>query len=83
MSNNMIEIKGLFKQFNNVQVLKGIDLIVKEGEKVVILGPSGSGKSTLLRCINYLETPTKGEIKINGHSFENGDKKIKRSILLS
>ncbi|WP_341302901.1 amino acid ABC transporter ATP-binding protein [Lysinibacillus sp. FSL H8-0500] len=73
----MIEIKGLFKQFNNVQVLKGIDLIVKEGEKVVILGPSGSGKSTLLRCINYLETPTKGEIKINGHSFENGDKKNK------
>ena len=62
----MIKIRGLKKNFGNLEVLKGIDLDVAEKEVVVIIGPSGSGKSTLLRCINYLEEPTSGTIKIDG-----------------
>lgn len=65
-SKNMIEIQGLNKYFGDLHVLKDIDLTVKEGEKLVIIGPSGSGKSTLIRCINYLEEPTSGSIKIDG-----------------
>lgn len=60
----MINIKNLRKSFNNLEVLKGINLTVKKGEVVVIIGPSGSGKSTFLRCINYLETPNEGVIEI-------------------
>lgn len=60
----MIKIKGLNKYFGDLHVLKDINLEVKEGEKLVIIGPSGSGKSTLIRCINYLEEPTSGEIQI-------------------
>jgi glutamine transport system ATP-binding protein len=62
----MIKIRGLKKNFANLEVLKGIDLDVEEKEVVVIIGPSGSGKSTLLRCINYLEEPTSGIIEIDG-----------------
>lgn len=61
----MIEIKNLHKYFKKNHVLKGIDLTVTKGETVAIIGPSGSGKSTLLRCINLLETPSDGEIKID------------------
>ncbi|MEG1254781.1 amino acid ABC transporter ATP-binding protein [Clostridium sp.] len=60
----MISIKNLKKTYESLEVLKGIDLEVKKGEVVVIIGPSGSGKSTFLRCLNYLETPTEGEITI-------------------
>lgn len=66
---NMIEIKGLNKYFGDLHVLKDIDLEVKQGEKLVIIGPSGSGKSTLIRCINYLEEPTSGSIKIDGEEL--------------
>ncbi len=62
----MIEIKGLNKYFGDLHVLKDIDLTVKKGEKLVVIGPSGSGKSTLIRCINYLEEPTTGEVVIDG-----------------
>lgn len=62
----MIEIKNLNKKFNNLEVLKEISLNITKGEIVVIIGPSGSGKSTLLRCINLLETPTTGDILIDG-----------------
>ena len=55
MSEVIVEIKGLKKHYDDLEVLKGIDLVVHKGEKVVVLGPSGSGKSTMLRCINALE----------------------------
>ncbi len=62
----MIEIKDLHKSYGDVEVLKGIDLTVNEKEVVVIIGPSGSGKSTFLRCMNYLEVPTSGMVKVDG-----------------
>jgi polar amino acid transport system ATP-binding protein len=58
----IVRIQGLKKSFGSLEVLKGIDLDVKKGEVVVVLGPSGSGKSTMLRCINKLEEPTGGKI---------------------
>lgn len=62
----MYKVVNLVKNFDNVKVLKKINLEIKENEKVVIIGPSGSGKSTLLRCLNLLETPTKGYIEYKG-----------------
>lgn len=59
----------LYKSFGEVEVLKGIDLEVNTGEVVAIIGPSGSGKSTLLRCLNLLETPTRGEIIFEGNQL--------------
>ena len=64
----MIKIKNLHKNFGELHVLKGINENVKKGEVVVIIGPSGSGKSTFLRCINLMETPTEGEILVEGIS---------------
>jgi putative glutamine transport system ATP-binding protein len=62
----MIKVQNLNKFFGDLHILKGINLEVAEGEKLVIIGPSGSGKSTLIRCINHLEDPTSGDIEING-----------------
>ncbi len=62
----VVEIRGLHKNFDDLEVLKGIDMDVMQGEAVVLLGSSGSGKSTLLRCINFMEEPTAGRIRING-----------------
>ena len=64
---NAVEIRGLRKSFSDLEVLKGIDLDVAEGEAVVLLGSSGSGKSTLLRCINFMEEPTAGQVRVNGN----------------
>lgn len=61
----MLKIKKLRKSFNGNKVLKGIDLEVEIGERIVIIGPSGSGKSTLLRCINRMTHPTSGDIYFN------------------
>lgn len=72
----MVEIKNLHKRFGKLKVLSGIDLSVKEGEVVVIIGPSGSGKSTLLRCINFLEKSQKGNIYIEGNLIERKQKTI-------
>lgn len=66
MSNSLIQIESLTKNFGNLQVLKGINHSINKGEVVSIIGPSGSGKSTLLRCINLLEKPTSGHILFNG-----------------
>ena len=65
----MIKVSGLKKSFGDLKVLKGIDQHVRKGEKIVLIGPSGSGKSTFLRCLNLLETPTEGEILIEGESI--------------
>lgn len=68
----MISVKHLSKKFGDVTVLKDISLDIKEKEVVVIIGPSGSGKSTILRCLNHLETPSGGEIVIDGIKLEEG-----------
>ena len=62
----MITLTDVTKDFGSLRVLKGINLTVKEGEKLVIIGPSGSGKSTLVRCMNFLEEPTSGHVYIDG-----------------
>ncbi len=67
----MIKIENLYKSFGELEVLKGIDEHIKEGEVVAVIGPSGSGKSTFLRCINLLEKPTKGKISIDGEEITN------------
>lgn len=63
----MIRLENVHKFFGKNEVLKGINLHIKEGEKLVIIGPSGSGKSTMIRCMNYLEEPTSGKVYVHGH----------------
>lgn len=72
---SIVTIRGLRKSFGNLEVLKGIDLDIKRGEVVVILGPSGSGKSTMLRCINFLEPFQAGAIMVDGRpvGYQAGD----------
>ena len=80
----MYKIINLFKNFGKVKVLKNINLEIKKGEKVVIIGPSGSGKSTLLRCLNTLEKPSKGKILFEGkdiYSKENQDNLYKMGMV--
>lgn len=67
----MINVENVHKSFGTLDVLKDINLTIKTGEKVAIIGPSGSGKSTLLRCMNLLETPTKGKIYIDNIEITN------------
>ena len=71
MSDDIIVVDGLHKYFGHVQAVKGVDLSLRRGEVVLIVGPSGSGKSTVLRCINHLETPTSGGIYIDGVHLED------------
>jgi putative lysine transport system ATP-binding protein len=66
MENPILEIRGLRKSFGQNEILKGIDMSVGRGQIVCIIGASGSGKSTFLRCLNFLETPSAGEILFNG-----------------
>lgn len=66
---NIISVKHLFKTFNNMPILKDINLDIAQGERIVITGPSGSGKSTLLRCLNLLEIPTAGDIYFMGQNI--------------
>jgi ABC-type polar amino acid transport system ATPase subunit len=61
---SVIRVKGLQKWYGDKEILKGIDLELKQGEVVCIIGPSGSGKSTFLRCLNLLENPSGGTIQI-------------------
>ena len=67
----MITVKNLKKTFGELEVLCGIDEHIEKGEVVVVIGPSGSGKSTFLRCLNLLETPTEGEIFIDGEKIND------------
>lgn len=66
-----IEVQNLKKSYGSNEVLKGLDLIVKDNEVVVMIGPSGSGKSTFLRTLNKLEEPTAGKIIIDGHDLND------------
>jgi ABC-type polar amino acid transport system ATPase subunit len=76
MTNDIIIIKDLHKHFDDVKALNGVSLTVGRGQVVVVIGPSGSGKSTMLRCINHLETPTSGEIWIDGERMANDPKQL-------
>jgi len=69
----MIEISDLWKSFGPVEVLKGVSLTVERGAVIAIIGPSGSGKSTLLRCINLLEDPDRGRIRVGEREMRFGD----------
>ena len=66
MTEPILQVKNLRKNFGKLQVLRGIDLTVQEGEVISIIGPSGGGKSTFLRCLNLLETPDEGEVIFEG-----------------
>ncbi|MFI6597799.1 amino acid ABC transporter ATP-binding protein [Nonomuraea sp. NPDC050536] len=71
-----VEIRDLHKYFGDNEVLKGIDFTVEPGQVVCVIGPSGSGKSTFLRCVNMLETPTKGQVFVNGAELTDPDADI-------
>jgi ABC-type histidine transport system ATPase subunit len=79
----MLVVRDLHKYFGQVHALRGVDLSVRKGEVVCVLGPSGSGKSTLLRCINFIETPTSGRVFIDGRAVagESGNDARKRKSL--
>ena len=72
----MIKVENLYKQFGNNEVLKNISTSIDSGEVVSIIGPSGSGKSTFLRCLNLLETPTKGKVWINNQELTDSKTNI-------
>jgi len=76
----MIELKNLHKQFGGLSVLRGISLHIEKGKVLVIVGPSGSGKTTLLRCLNLLETPDQGEIRIGDVQLDFSKKVDKSQI---
>ena len=72
----MLTVRGLHKRFGEHEVVKGVDLDVRQGEVVVIIGPSGSGKSTFIRCLNSLEEPSSGSVVVGGgESIRAGDRK--------
>jgi polar amino acid transport system ATP-binding protein len=77
MADAMIEIADLHKSFGALEVLKGITLEVRRGAAVALLGPSGSGKSTLLRCINLLETPNRGQVRVGERRMAFGQGKTR------
>jgi cystine transport system ATP-binding protein len=80
MEERMVTINKLHKRFNELEVLKGIDLTIEKGKTAVIIGPSGSGKTTLLRCLNLLEVPDQGSITIGKNTIDfSKQKKLKSS----
>ena len=78
MSESIIQMKEVNKWFGDFQVLKDINLEVKEKQKIVVCGPSGSGKSTLIRCINRLEEHQKGSIIVDGNELSEKTKDIEK-----
>ncbi|WP_064091763.1 amino acid ABC transporter ATP-binding protein [Rossellomorea aquimaris] len=77
----MISIKGLRKKFDDLEVLKGMDVEVKKGQVIVLIGPSGSGKTTFLRCLNALEIPNEGIVSIGEESVHFNNKVSKQELL--
>jgi polar amino acid transport system ATP-binding protein len=80
VATGIVEIKGLRKRFGTNEVLKGIDLSVKRGEVIAIIGKSGSGKSTLLRCINGLEVFNEGTLSVDGNPLLHGNANAMRTL---
>ena len=74
----MIYVKDLHKSFGNNEVLRGVSYHIARGEKIVVIGPSGSGKSTFLRCLNLLETPTRGSVTLDGEEITSPKCNINR-----
>jgi polar amino acid transport system ATP-binding protein len=74
----LVDVRNLYKSFGELEVLTGIDLTIRQGEVVCVIGPSGSGKSTLLRCVNLLEQPTGGAIRIGSTEVTDPDVHIDR-----
>lgn len=70
MAEDIIVVENLHKYFGSIKAVRGVDLRVRQGEVVVVVGPSGSGKSTVLRCLNHLEVPTRGDVYIDGVHLE-------------
>ena len=81
MSEPILTLTGIRKSFGSNEILKGIDLTVSKGQVVGILGSSGSGKTTLLRCINSLETPDSGVVRINGTQVDYSERYSQNDIL--
>jgi len=79
-TDSIVDIAGLRKRYGRNEVLKGIDLKVRRGEVIAIIGKSGSGKSTLLRCINGLEEFQDGQLQVDGQPLRHGDAKAMRSL---
>ncbi len=72
----LLEVKDLRKNFDSLQVLKGVSFEMDQGETVSIIGPSGGGKTTLLRCLNFLEIPSAGSIRVKGETlFDSADRR--------
>ncbi|QHE60869.1 ATP-binding cassette domain-containing protein [Rossellomorea vietnamensis] len=77
----MISIKGLTKRFDQLEVLKGMNVEVEKGQVIVLIGPSGSGKTTFLRCLNALEIPNDGTVSIGGSSVDFNKKVTKQELI--
>jgi polar amino acid transport system ATP-binding protein len=75
----VVQVSGLKKSFGQLEVLKDVDLEVRRGEVVCVIGPSGSGKSTLLRCVNVLEEPTGGKVFVDGVELTDPDVDIDKA----
>jgi polar amino acid transport system ATP-binding protein len=80
VADSIVNVVGLRKRYGTNEVLKGIDLDVKRGEVIAIIGKSGSGKSTLLRCINGLEAFQEGTLEVDGQPLKHGDAKAMRAL---
>ncbi len=77
----LLSVKNLHKKFGELEVLKGVNVEINKGDVVAVIGPSGCGKSTFLRCLNLLETPTAGEILLDGeYVFKNERVYLKRQL---
>ena len=79
----MLEIKNIYKNFGDLKVLEGVSTQIQEGEVVAVIGASGSGKSTLLRCMNLLETPTFGEIWMDGKLLTPVDPYLHPEVIMA